>query len=360
MEIWVVSVPNEAPGAQRESFAKLKDAVTGKPGSCEIFPFDVPELLVGTLDSLMAASDNLAKADTSVEQVVRKIERVFHDVNKSFASLTVNGTPTEAYLRNFRWASAKYPHHRPVPDLSKLVCLNILKIEEELKEISQMFQEKKARHVASKRKRGNANMMAGDLGKFVAGKLRGEDFVDTEYLTTLCVVVPAGGEGRWVSTYECLGRDAPGVTLQGGERAVMGSPAVGSPAVGSPAVGSPVVPRSARKVCEDGEGFSLYLVTVLRKFAAQFKAACRESRYTVREFCLDDIAGDATREDEAVGLEVDFNAAESSLRRWCMAHYGEAFIAWAHVKVRRLLPQLSRTQSGFNYSVRESNVPRQL
>lgn len=316
MNVWLVSVPNSALGAQQESFAQLKEAVVSKAALCEIFPFDVPQLLVGTLDSLMTASDNLTKADAAVEQVVRKIERVFHDINKSFSSLTVNGTPAEAYLRNFRWASAKYPHHRPVPDLTKLIRLNILKIEEELKEISQMFQEKKAQHAASKRKRGNSNMMVGDLARFVAGKVQREDFVDTEYLTTLCVVVPAAGEPRWISTYESIG-----VNFESSSRGV-----------GNAAPGSPVVPRSARKVCEDHEGFSLYLVTVLRKFADHFQAACRERRYTVRNFAFNEHAG-ATPDDDTVRLQVDYNAAESSLRRWCMAHYGEAFIAWTHVKV---------------------------
>ena len=100
-----------------------------------------------------------------------------------------------------------------------------------------------------------------------------------------------------------------------------------------------------------------YLVTVLRKFADRFKAACREGRYTVRPFSLIENAGGPGREDKSAGFEVDFNAAQASLRRWCMAHYGEAFIAWAHVKVwhsrlcRIECPSLHQTVATWHFFV---------
>lgn len=44
------------------------------------FKLEVPELRVGTLDSLLAHSDDLVKISTSIEAVVSKIKRTIHDV----------------------------------------------------------------------------------------------------------------------------------------------------------------------------------------------------------------------------------------------------------------------------------------
>ena len=38
-------------------------------------------------------------------------------------------------------------------------------------------------------------------------------------------------------------------------------------------------------------------------------------------------------------LEVEVDGMKSGLTRWCKTHYGEAFVAWMHVKVIRVFAE---------------------
>ena len=62
---WLVTVPNrkESPNT---TFSAGAGALEGK-GQCQLYRFEIPELVVGTLDSLMALSDDLNKIGTQIE-----------------------------------------------------------------------------------------------------------------------------------------------------------------------------------------------------------------------------------------------------------------------------------------------------
>lgn len=84
---WLIAVPD----------TKTKDAVwqnhvqkTEKEG-CKNHRFEVPDFRVGTYDTLMSLSDDLAKVDLFVEGVTHKIARqVFEVVRDSEATNTVS------------------------------------------------------------------------------------------------------------------------------------------------------------------------------------------------------------------------------------------------------------------------------
>jgi V-type H+-transporting ATPase subunit C len=117
--------------------------------------------------------------------------------------------------------------------------------------------------------------------------------------------------------------------------------------------GSPVVPGSVQKVAEDTDSI-LYAVTILRSqyesgyyegddFQAgtkvdieeEFGKACREKRYVVRDFTYDPTQ--ASKSAMAMEqLQVEVEGMRSGLMRWCKTHFGEAFVAWMHIKVIRV------------------------
>lgn len=117
--------------------------------------------------------------------------------------------------------------------------------------------------------------------------------------------------------------------------------------------GSPVVPGSVQKVSEDHDSI-LYAVTILRsqyesgyyegdQFQAgtkvdleeEFGKACRDKHYIVREFKYDPTQ--ASKSAMALEqLQVEVEGMRSGLMRWCKTHYGEAFVAWMHIKVIRV------------------------
>jgi len=91
----IVSVPNGG-GAPEQSYSKLKAAgACENKGFAEMFKFEVPSLMVGTLDSLMNLSDELGRTDHIVESVVRKIEKTHSELSlltkRSDTALTVGG-----------------------------------------------------------------------------------------------------------------------------------------------------------------------------------------------------------------------------------------------------------------------------
>lgn len=118
--------------------------------------------------------------------------------------------------------------------------------------------------------------------------------------------------------------------------------------------GSPIVPGSLTKVMEDSDSI-LYTITVLKgmyeagyyegeefvhgtktDLLGAFAKTLREKRYMVRE----DFTFDPTQQGKAAmaleQLQVEVDNMRSGLTRWCKTHYGEAFVAWMHIKVIRV------------------------
>ena len=78
----------------------------------------VPELRVGTLDSLLAVSDELSKASAVVESIVGKFRRQLVDLDPALAEggLKVHGQPIEPAMTKFVWDEAKHPVKRPLKE----------------------------------------------------------------------------------------------------------------------------------------------------------------------------------------------------------------------------------------------------
>lgn len=79
----------------------------------------------------------------------------------------------------------------------------------------------------------------------------------------------------------------------------------------------------------------LYTVIVLRKYKESFAAKCKELRATVRPFAWDPVKLER-KIAESSKLEKEYMVAEMKLFRWCEVQYGEAVIAWIHLKILRL------------------------
>merc|ERR1712161_51968 len=63
--------------------------------------------------------------------------------------------------------------------------------------------------------------------------------------------------------------------------------------------------------------------------------SCREKRFVIRPFKYD--PSQASRNAMVLErLQVEVDNMRSGLTRWCKTHYGEAFVAWMHIKVIRV------------------------
>lgn len=328
----------------------------------EMFKFEVPSLMVGTLDSLMNLSDGMDKIDAIVENIVRNIEKTGMELSAyagKTSELTVGGVPAQRYIQQFVWDYAKYPNRRPLREIESLISGGVSAIDEELRQLSTSFADKQAVLAEAKRKKAG-NLLVADLNDVLTQDvMRCVDIHDTDHLKTLFIALSKGSEKSFLSSVETLASDLVGYGGPDWSRypAQLGtSVKFGSLVDRHRKRGSPVVPGSVKLVKEDAES-TLFTVTILRSqyeagyyegnefipgtkidFEVEFMKACHEKRFVVRQFDYDP----SQASKSAITLEqlqVEVDAMRSGLTRWCKTHYGEAFVAWMHIKVIRVFAE---------------------
>jgi V-type H+-transporting ATPase subunit C len=117
---WFVGVPFES---SREDALRVVSKSLEKEGS-RVFPLDLPPLRIGTLDSLLALSDELARHESMMEMIVGKIFRNLVEVSSISEEPEItlpDGTtlPASAYVTRFRWDVAQFSTGKPLPELAK-------------------------------------------------------------------------------------------------------------------------------------------------------------------------------------------------------------------------------------------------
>lgn len=266
------------------------------------------------------------------------------------------GVPAQRYIQQFAWDSAKYPNRRPLKELVALISGGAAGIDEELKQLTASFVDKQAALSDAKRKSGG-NLMVADLNDTLDEEtMRQVKTFDSEYLKTLFVAIPKGAKENFEKNVESLASDVVGY---GGpdwssDPSKLGEPfSFGQHIDRQKVRGSPVVPGSIQMVKADEESI-LYAVTILKgqyeagyyegsdfhpgtmkEFEADFGQACREKRYVLREFKWDSSqASKSAMAREQLQVEVD--GMKSALMRWCKTHFGDAFVAWMHIKAIRV------------------------
>jgi len=227
-----------------------------------------------------------------------------------------------------------------------------------LKQLGTGYAEKVA-SLSDAMRRKNGNLLVTDLNNILKPQDMSKVNVhDTDYLLTIFIAVPKVLEESFVKEVKSgkLGEDIAGYggpdwSRNGSDlgRAVNFGKDVDRRATS----GSPIVPDTLRLVKEDDDSV-LYVVTILKgqiepgtveggqfvagstvDFVEEFVRACKEKRFVVRDFKYDPAqAGKSAMLMEQMQVEVE--GMKTGLTRWCRTHYGEAFVAWMHIKVIRV------------------------
>uniref|UniRef100_A0A3Q1CB23 V-type proton ATPase subunit C n=1 Tax=Amphiprion ocellaris TaxID=80972 RepID=A0A3Q1CB23_AMPOC len=328
-EFWLISAPGEKTCQQ--TWDKMMAATTRTNNLSTNHKFNIPDLKVGTLDVLVGLSDELAKLDSFVESVVKKVAQYMADVledsrDKVQENLLANGVDLVTYITRFQWDMAKYPIKQSLKNISEIISKQVTQIDNDLKTRASAYNNLKGNLQNLERK--NAGSL---LTRSLADIVRKEDFVlDSEYLITLLVVVPKTGYPDWQKTYETLAEM--------------------------------VVPRSSNLLFEDNDS-GLFSVTLFRKAIDDFKHKARENKFTVRDFQYNEEEMKADKEEmtrlstdkkkqfvsktDAVEVLKSLTASskindycypslQGPLVRWLKVNFSEAFIAWIHIKALRV------------------------
>ncbi|XP_073299407.1 V-type proton ATPase subunit C-like [Primulina huaijiensis] len=292
---WAVSLPVGQSSSASSLWSRLQESISKQAFDTALYRFSIPNLRIGTLDSLLALSDDLLKSNNFIEGVSHKIRRQIEELERVSgvvsSSLTVDGVPVDSYLTRFVWDEAKYPTVSPLRDIVDGIQVQIAKIEDDLKVRVSEYNNVRSQLNAINRKQAGS-LAVRDLSNLV----KPQDIIATEHLTTLLAIVSKYSQKDWLSSYETL------TTY--------------------------VVPRSSKKLHEDSE-YVIYTVTLFSRDADNFRAKARERNFQIRDFECNSETQE-TRKQELEKLMQDQETLKSSLLQWCYTSYGEVFSSWMH------------------------------
>uniref|UniRef100_A0A5B6ZZ71 V-type proton ATPase subunit C n=1 Tax=Davidia involucrata TaxID=16924 RepID=A0A5B6ZZ71_DAVIN len=299
---WVVSLPVQ--NSASSGWSRLQESISKRSFDTPLYRFNIPNLRVGTLDSLLSLSDDLLKSNNFIEGVSHKIRRQIEELEKvsgvASSSLTVDGVPVDSYLTRFVWDEAKYPTVSPLREIVDGIHVQIAKIEDDLKVRVAEHNNVRSQLNAINRKQ-SGSLAVRDLSNLV----KPQDVTISEHLTTLLAVVPKYSQKDWLSSYETL------TTY--------------------------VVPRSSKKLHEDNE-YALYTVTLFSRDADNFRTKARERGFQIRDFEYNPETQES-RKQELEKLMQDQDTFRSSLLQWCYTSYGEVFSSWMHFCAVRIFAE---------------------
>ncbi|KAJ2777800.1 Vacuolar ATP synthase subunit C [Coemansia javaensis] len=294
---WLLSVP--AHGDGHAAWRDLKSQV----GAAEVCDFELPQLKIGTLDTLVQLSDELGKYDAAYEATVGKFVETLGSLTGATgaglaAMLRVEERTVDQYLRGFAWNSAKYRWERPLGEVVGQIAAGMGAIDAQLKtKLAQHSALKNSLATVRRRQTGNLSVRA--LGGVVG---RDDCVAGSEYLQTVFVAVPRTLAREWLNGYERLT--------------------------------DMVVPRSSRRIAEDSE-YILYSAVVFRRVVDEFATKARDMRFVVRDFEYDEAAIERERASAAEIAEQEAELLDN-ITEWLRGSFGDVFEAWIHIKALRV------------------------
>ncbi|XP_053672976.1 V-type proton ATPase subunit C [Anopheles nili] len=300
-EYWLISAPGDKTCQQ--TWETMNNVTSKQNNLCENFKFHIPDLKVGTLDQLVGLSDDLGKLDAYVEQTTRKIAAYLGDVledqrDKLYENLQANNNDLTSYITRFQWDLAKYPTKQSLRNIADIISKQVGQIDADLKTKSAAYNNLKG-NLQNLEKKQTGSLLTRNLADLV----KKEHFIlDSEYLTTLLVIVPKMNMTDWVANYE--------------------------------KITDMIVPRSSQTITQDSD-YALCTVTLFKKVVDEFKLHARERKFVVREFVYNEEEL-AAGKNEITKLVTDKKKQFGPLVRWLKVNFSECFCAWVHVKALRV------------------------
>ncbi|RMZ92409.1 hypothetical protein DV736_g334, partial [Chaetothyriales sp. CBS 134916] len=299
----IVSLPTSVtPSGHRDDvLSSLQKAVSTSYG--EVSPFNTTSFKIGTLDGLIQQSEDLAKLESLSNAVVAKVGDTLKNIldgNEAKISLhkSVNDKPLEQYLKSFSWNKVKYRSDKPIAELLVLLQKEINSIDNDVRTKYNQYNGLRT-SLQQLQKRQTGNLSTRSLTSIVKP---GTLVNDSEHLESHLVAVPNSYVKDFTRSYETI---------------------------------SPfVVPRSALEVSKDDE-YTLYAVTLFRKYSAEFVHKAREKKWVPRDFKLKQ-GGQEAEVKELKKTETEERRVWGETLRLGRTGWSEAVQALVHVIVLRV------------------------
>lgn len=265
---------------------------------------DIPSFKTGTLDLLVALSEDLPKQDafftTTVAKTVDTLRSLLNnDPAKLAQHILVNEKTVDDYLfKGWKWNEGRYGVQKSLREIADTFNKEMISIDNAMKaKLNNYNLVKGSLTQMQRKKQGNLSVRS------LADVVSKDDLIqNSEYMETLFVAVPRTLTKEWNSKYERL------TTM--------------------------VVPRSSTKIASDEE-YILFGVVIFRRVHDEFVQACRENKFLVRDFVFS--------EDELAKQREDLETANTTekelwteLLRVSRTNFSESFQILVHLKIIRL------------------------
>lgn len=319
-EFWFVSVPETA----RNKYEQIRQKIEGsRLGTCS--EFVLPDLRIGTLDILVSLNDQLSKDDSYVSSVTLKIGKQWYDLyleeaegDKKNVSLddfmTIGKANVEAWLRKFKWDTGRWDYEKnTIKSITEQIQKNIKEIEEQLRTYQQEFSQITS-SIGSIEKSTEGSLLIRDL----SGIVKENQYIESETLTTLLVIVPKIRLEEWYQIYETLVPLYPNEHEEGENREPQFC----------------VVPRSSNILYEDNDEV-LSSVYLFKKHIDLYKKEVQNKKFQVREFKFEKGAV-VQRERKLEELREKRRKIRIDLFNFCQTQFNESFSCLIHLKSIRI------------------------
>jgi len=364
IEYWLISIPNQGDAAK--TVQDLESSVVGRGGEHWNLNEKVPiqRLKVGTLDKLIALSDDLGRVDASGKNVVQKLHRTYKELeeNSSDQLLSVYNKSARAYIPQFRWDDGHFNPRTQLRDLVQSIHSNMVKTAEYLRKWTSALSEIQTQLAVIERKK-TGSLMNRALDEYISY----EDWIDGDYIKSTLVVVPNAKCEAFLAEYEFFedtaANEAYGAMIKKRaaetasaqkEEAADAEEADGGGGGGAATAEQKegdgvknemetlrteegpvrvVVPESAKFLAKDNE-FSLYRVLLLERGLKWFKFVAMKSGYAVRDFDIKELDG-GDDEKSTEELQRKELSQKKKLKLFCKNTFSETFANWIHLKVIR-------------------------
>jgi V-type H+-transporting ATPase subunit C len=267
--------------------------------------FVIPPLKVGTLDSLMEASDDLAKLDPQCEGTVLKLISLMEEASqkprRDVSVLRISQSQemtADGYLKHFQWNASQFDTKENIRTLVERMGLVASGAEERVRQVLTDYSDTRSKLAAASRK-NQGSLAIRPLGELVEKWGSKNAIVDTELLVTLFVAVPVASQKEWLTTYW--------------------------------QINDFVCPHSSTVIADDKE-FVLNSVVLFKKVADDFKLGCRKRKFIVRDFTV----SEEVTADELRALTQKAEQERTALLALLSQQYSLCYVAWIHIKALRV------------------------
>jgi len=296
--------------------------------------FKMPELgrfKYDSFDNLVHLMDELQRYEMQVEQCLRRVERMYHEIEgdpeffvfKKDAGGVTHSMPIDKYLMVFEWDEQGYDRSsKTISDIMHELFSNVNRLDSDGRHKMSNYKVKLGvqQHIEKNSTLFDlVDVFHPDLVKADTGS--DSDFVETTHLTTVVVNVQPSEEKSFFDCYERLLRsdeeEEEEQRLQGHERLT-------------------VVPRSAKKFeMKAKDGTSYIRVIVFRHAELAFTRKCRSLGYAPTDFKFSEKEFEASKKHRAdVARECEEHGAICT--EFCKTAWSEMMIDWVHIKVMKL------------------------